>query len=95
MGEITNPEELMGAYTSGAGNEQDKKGSEKDEEKTIFTTKIDTEFPLSGGETEEDWKQATEDVTENDDELEDDEADQAEFERRLDTEFPLSGGEAE
>ena len=94
MAQITNPEDLMDEYTSGAGNEQD-----KPEEKEIFKKKLNTEFPLSGGETEEEWENATEgieDDEEEDEEIdeEEDKQDTAEFKRRLDTEFPLSGGEA-
>ena len=62
----------------------------------IFKKKLDTEFPLSGGETEEDWKIATSDLLEDDDTIDDnEEVDEKEFKRRLNTEFPLSGGETE
>ena len=66
------------------------------ESDSILKKKLDTEFPLSGGETEQDWEQATKDTEEDDieeDDTEEDTEDAPEFKRRLDTEFPLSGGE--
>lgn len=37
---------------------------EKKREDELFQEKLETEFPLSGGETEEDWEKATGDLFE-------------------------------
>ena len=74
--------------TTGADNQQ----NEQDKNKSILKEKLETEFPLSGGETEEEWQAAIHDADENDETTEQDE--KKELKRRLNTEFPLSGGEA-
>ncbi len=53
-------------------------------------SKLDTEFPLSGGETDEDLEQALEDDGKKPENHE-----RTSFVSDLDTEFPLSGGEIE
>jgi len=61
--------------------------------------KLDTEFPLSGGETEEDFESV--DDSEEEDADDDKGAKKSEehhhtsFKDDLETEFPLSGGEVE
>jgi hypothetical protein len=54
--------------------------------------KLDTEFPLSGGETEEDFENAddSEEGGENEEQTT-----KTSFNDDLETEFPLSGGEVE
>ena len=53
--------------------------------------KLDTQFPLSGGETEEDFESATG----KDEETDEKEHTKTSFREDLDSEFPLSGGEVE
>ena len=55
--------------------------------------KLDTEFPLSGGETEEDF----ESIDDTEDSIEEKKEDHhhTSFRDDLETEFPLSGGEVE
>jgi hypothetical protein len=70
-------------------------------DREVLKSKLETEFPLSGGETEADWEAVTnttsEDTTEEEteeDEIEEDvKPDEQEFKRRLEDEYPLSGGE--
>ena len=61
--------------------------NEKKVDDDDFMKNLDTEYPLSGGEEDEDM--------ETDEDMEDDEEDDEEFKESLDTEFPLSGGETD
>lgn len=72
---------------------QDKKKVDDDE----FFRNLDTEFPLSGGETDDDDTDENEQDNDEDEKEEDDEDEKEdeEFKHQLDTEFPLSGGETE
>ena len=62
--------------------------NEKKVDDDDFIKNLDTEYPLSGGE-------ADDDDLETDEHMEDDEEDDEEFKESLDTEFPLSGGETD
>ncbi len=55
--------------------------------------KLDTEFPLSGGETEEDFERVGD--KEDDEENKEVHHPKTSFYDDLETEFPLSGGEVE
>ena len=69
-------------------------GNNQPESDKILKKKLDTEFPLSGGETEQEWELAINDTEEDDvDDGEEATEDKTEFKRKLNTEFPLSGGE--
>ena len=67
---------------------QDEKKIDDDE----FIQNLDTSFPLSGGENDEDLEN---DEDEDNDKDENDDEDDEEFKENLETEFPLSGGETE
>ncbi len=54
--------------------------------------KLDTEFPLSGGETEEDFQSVNDNETGGENE---EQTTKTSFFDDLETEFPLSGGEVE
>ena len=54
-----------------------------------FRGRLDTAFPLSGGETDEDLRSGT------DDDDEEEERENSIFRHRLDIAFPLSGGETD
>ena len=61
--------------------------NEKKVDDDDFMKNLDTVYPLSGGEEDDDM--------ETDEDMEDDEEDDEEFKESLDTEFPLSGGETD
>jgi hypothetical protein len=73
----------------GKANDQDPKHHTWIESLTENVQKLDTEFPLSGGETEEDLEKVEHAGKEKE------ENDKTSFFEDLDTEFPLSGGEVE
>lgn len=57
--------------------------------------KLDTEFPLSGGETEEDFESVDDKEEDETGEEKADKSKKTSFFDDLDTEFPLSGGEVD
>ncbi len=66
---------------------------EKDENKPdeeVFTRDLDTHFPLSGNEAEDNLEDE-----EDTDTVDEDAAEDEEFKENLETEFPLSGGETD
>jgi hypothetical protein len=83
---MENEEKNMG----GKAKDQDHKHHTWIESLTENIQKLDTEFPLSGGETEEDLEKV-----EHAGEGKEEEHHKTSFFEDLDTEFPLSGGEVE
>ena len=59
--------------------------NEKRTDDDEFIKNLDTEYPLSGGENEDDTDEGEETEEETDEE----------FTKHIDTEFPLSGGETD